>query len=103
MRTISIAALAGLGAIVVGSSLPVATPANAAVAVRIGIAAPTTECVTFRKNRHRYRVKYAYCAEPEWTGGPVVIEGVTYRENLHYRMVGGKRHFWIKGRWVKAD
>lgn len=92
--------LVALGAVLLGTALVGATPAKAGVVVSVGIAAPATECVTYRKH---HRMRYAYCSSPVYVGEPIVIEGVTYRENLHYRMSNGHREFWVKGRWVRHD
>src|SRR5262249_9573561 len=80
-----------LGALLVGSALMGAAPAKAAVAVSVGVAAPAEECVTYRQHPHRIVARYSYCNEPVWSGDPIVVEGVTYRENLHYRMHEGHR------------
>jgi hypothetical protein len=90
-----------LGALVIGAALggtAATTPAQAARVV-IGVAAPATECVVYRKNRRSHK-RFVYCDSPVWTGEPIIYEGVTYRDNLHFKVIGGKRHFWIKGRWV---
>jgi hypothetical protein len=92
--------IVALGALLAGTALLGAAPAKAAVHVSIGIPAPATECVEYRKHHH---IRYAYCAEPEWSGEPVVIEGVTYREHLHWRKHNGHREFWVKGKWVVHD
>ena len=94
-----------LGALAVAAAMPAATPARAAVAVGVTTTVPADACVKYR-TRHHGRVvvaKYAYCNEPVWTGEPIVYEGVTYRENLHFRTHNGHRQFWIKGRWIDHD
>ena len=89
-----------LGALALGVALTGAPPAKAAVAVSVGVAAPAEECIAYRKH---HTLRFAYCDEPVYVGEPVVIEGVTYRENLHFRMHRGHREFWIRGRWRRHD
>ena len=91
-----------LGAMVLASSLASA-PVKAAVAVSVGIAAPADECVKYRAHHRRHVVRYEYCDAPVWSGDPIVLEGVTYHDNLHYRMWHGHRQFWVKGHWVVHD
>lgn len=96
--------LVALGAVLLGTAITAGEPAQAAVRVSVGVAAPAQECVTYKARHHRVVVaRYAYCNEPVYAGEPIVISGVTYRENLHYRMHRGHREFWIKGRWVRHD
>jgi hypothetical protein len=92
-----------LGAVALGLALTGSAPSQAAVAVRVGVAAPADECATYRVRRPHRVVRYQYCNEPVWTGEPVVVGGVTYRENLHYRTHLGHREFWIRGHWVRHD
>jgi len=94
--------IVAMGAMLVGTALVASAPVKAAE-VTVGVAAPADECVTYRAHPHKVVARYAYCDQPVWTGDPLVIDGVTYHENLHYRTWHGHREFWIKGRWVRHD
>ena len=91
-----------LGALALGVALAGSASTQAAV-VAVGVAAPADECVKYRAHHPHRVVKYEYCDAPVYSGDPIVIEGVTYHDNLHYRMHEGHREFWVKGRWVVHD
>jgi hypothetical protein len=77
--------LAGVGAMA-------ATPASAAVSVGIGIGVPAGDpCYA----AYPYP---AYCQYPVFSG-PVYINGRWVTGVHRYRVIGGRRVFWVNGGW----
>jgi hypothetical protein len=104
MKTISKAALASL--MVAGAAVATAAPAEARIGVSINLglfapAVPVAPAPVYVLPSYCYgSTYYANCGYRVY-GEPVFWNGYWY-PNPSYRIVGGRREFWIHGGWHEA-
>ena len=96
--------LAVLGSTALAGSFAAPAPASAGVSVGIGIGVPgiygTYRIRTGPCSHPRYAFNHPYrCGYPRFSE-PVFIDGIWINEPLYYRVYGGKRYFWYRGRWA---
>jgi hypothetical protein len=103
MKTFSKAILGSL--LLAGAAVALAAPAEArvGVSVNLGLFAPAPPVVTpaYALPAYCYGPYYhAHCAYPAY-GEPVFWNGYWYN-NAPYRVIRGRREFWVHGGWHDA-
>ncbi len=83
-----------------GTTLGVAAPANAGVAVGVTVGAPDVAVRVGNPCFRPHRFRPAYCGYPVY-GRPLFVDGVWYRQPVYVRTVGGRQFFWLHNGWVR--
>lgn len=106
MKT-ALKAIVGAAALSI-AALTAPAPAHAAVDVYFGFGAPARPYYPpYRPYYRPYDPCYdryyrpAYCALPVYYG-PIFLGGAWVNGPHHYRMIGGRREFWVHDGWHAA-
>ena len=110
MKTFSKAVLGSL--LLAGAAVATAVPAEARVGLSIGLGvfappvvvapAPPPPAPVYAMPEYCYGpAYYTYCSYPVY-GEPVYWNGYWY-SNAPYRVIGGRREFWVRGGWHEVE